>query len=114
MASKKINNVYIADSFTIAGPFEKEGSVKDFDMTLEDFYTHLLGKIASAGSNAQNLVDTQQNVVDSIKNKISANNSVDLNQELVDLVKYQTAYAASAQVFNTVNSCLDTLMALGG
>ena len=38
MASKKINNVYIADSFTIAGPFEKEGSVKDFDMTLEDFY----------------------------------------------------------------------------
>ena len=83
-------------------------------MTLEDFYTHLLGKVASAGSNAQNLVDTQQNVVDSIKNKISANNSVDLNQELVDLVKYQTAYAASAQVFNTVNSCLDTLMALGG
>ncbi len=38
MASKKINNVYITDSFTIAGPFEKEGSVKDFDMTLEDFY----------------------------------------------------------------------------
>ena len=34
--------------------------------------------------------------------------------ELVDLVKYQTAYAAAAQVFNTCNSCLDTLMTLGG
>lgn len=38
MASKKINNVYIKDAFTIAGPFEKEGSVKDYDMTLDDFY----------------------------------------------------------------------------
>ena len=82
-------------------------------MTVEDFYTNLLGKIASAGSNAQNLVDTQQNVVDSIKNQILANNSVDLNEELVDLVKYQTAYSASAQVFNTCNSCLNTLMNLG-
>ena len=41
-------------------------------------------------------------------------NSVDLNEELVDLVKYQTAYSAAAQVFNTCNSCLDVLMSLGG
>ena len=49
-----------------------------------------------------------------IKDQILSNNSVDLNEELVDLVKYQTAYAASAQVFNTCNSCLNTLMSLGG
>lgn len=82
-------------------------------MSPEDFYTGLLGKIAAAGSNANTLVDTQQDVVDSIYNKIVGNNSVDLNEELVDLVKYQTAYAAAAQVFNTCNSCLDTLMTLG-
>ena len=46
--------------------------------------------------------------------QIVSNNSVDINEELVDLVKYQTAYSAAAQVFNTCNSCLDTLMALGG
>ena len=83
-------------------------------MTLEEAYTSLLGKIAAGGSNGQALVDTQQNVVDSIYNQIRSNNSVDLNEELVDLVKYQTAYAAAAQVFNTCNTCLDTLMALGG
>ena len=49
-----------------------------------------------------------------IYDKILANNSVDLNEELVDLVKYQTAYSASAQVFNTCNNCLDVLMNLGG
>ena len=84
------------------------------NMSLEDFYTNLLGKVAAGGSNAEALVDTQQSVVDSIYDKILSNNSVDINEELVDLVKYQTAYSAAAQVFNTCNSCLDVLMTLGG
>ena len=84
------------------------------NMSLEDYYTNLLGKVGAGGSNMQALVDTQTSVVDSIKNKILSNNSVDLNEELVDLVKYQTAYSAAAQVFNTCNSCLDVLMTLGG
>jgi flagellar hook-associated protein 1 FlgK len=83
-------------------------------MSIEDAYTSLLGKIGASGSNGQALVDTQQNVVDSIYNQIVSNNSVDLNEELVDLVKFQTAYSAAAQVFNTCNNCLNTLMTLGG
>ena len=89
-------------------------NLPDLDgMSLEDYYTSMVGKIAAGGSNAQNLVDTQQDIVDSLDAQIKANNSVDLNEELVDLVKYQTAYAAAAQVFNVVNTCLDTLMSLG-
>ncbi len=84
------------------------------NMSVEDFYTGLLGKVAASGSNMDTLVETQTSVVDSIHNKILSNNSVDINEELVDLVKYQTAYSAAAKVFTTCNSCLDTLMALGG
>lgn len=82
-------------------------------MSIEDYYRSLLGRIAAGGNTAQTLYDTQANVVDSIYDQIKSYNSVDLNEELVDLVKYQTAYAASAQVFNVVNNCLDTLMQLG-
>lgn len=82
-------------------------------MSLEDFYTSLVGKVAAAGSTLQSLYDTQCDVVDSIETKIKDATGVDINEELVDLVKYQTAYAAAAQVFNTCNSCLDTLMTLG-
>ena len=82
--------------------------------SIEDFYTTLVGQIAASGSNAQNLVDTQADIVDSLYNQLKSYTSVDINEELVDLVKYQTAYAASAKVFNIVNSCLDTLMTLGG
>ena len=82
-------------------------------MSVEDFYTSLLGKIASAGDSARNMYETQCDVVDSLENELDSAYGVDLNEELVDLVKYQTAYAAAAQVFNTVNACLDTLMTLG-
>lgn len=81
--------------------------------SVEDFYTSMLGRIASAGDSTKSLYDTQCDVVDSLENQLDSSYGVDLNEELVDLVKYQTAYAAAAQVFNTVNSCLDTLMTLG-
>ena len=83
-------------------------------MSIEDFYTSMVGKIASAGSSLQTLYDTQSSVLDSVESKIKDATGVDLNEELVDLVKYQTAYSAAAQVFNTCNACLDTLMTLGG
>ncbi|MBR1775855.1 flagellar hook-associated protein FlgK [bacterium] len=82
-------------------------------MSFEDFYSNILGKVASAGDTAKSLYETQCDVVDSLENQLDSAYGVDLNEELVDLVKYQTAYAAAAQVFNTVNACLDTLMTLG-
>ena len=82
-------------------------------MSVEDYYATLLGKIASAGDSAKTLYETQADVVDSIENQLDSAYGVDLNEELVDMVKYQTAYAAAARVFNVVNSCLDTLINLG-
>ena len=81
--------------------------------SIEDYYSSLLGKIASAGDSAKTLYDTQSDVVESLENQLDSSFGVDLNEELVDLVKYQTAYAAAARVFTTVNSCLDTLVSLG-
>lgn len=81
--------------------------------SIEDYYSSMLGKIASAGDSVKSLYATQCDVVDSLENELDSAYGVDLNEELVDLVKYQTAYAAAARVFSTVNSCLDTLMSLG-
>lgn len=40
MASKKLSNVYMKDAFSIAGPVEKEGSIKDYDLVMDDYYYH--------------------------------------------------------------------------
>lgn len=38
MASKKFNNVYIKDNFSIVGPLEKEGLLKNYDFAIDDYY----------------------------------------------------------------------------
>lgn len=38
MASKKINNVYIKDAFSIAGPVEQNGLIKNYDLHMDDYY----------------------------------------------------------------------------
>ena len=93
---------------------DKDGNPILDGSSIGDFYTSLVGKVAAAGSNIQSLADTQEQLVESIESKIKDATGVDLNEELVDLVKYQSAYKAAAQVFNTCNSCLDILMSLGG
>ena len=38
MASLKYNNCYIKDSFSIVGPMEKMGQIKNYDMAINDYY----------------------------------------------------------------------------
>lgn len=38
MASLKFENVYIKDSFTVAGPLESEGQIRKFDLNMDDYY----------------------------------------------------------------------------
>lgn len=38
MASKKFNNVYIKDNFSIVGPLERDGLLKTYDLAMEDYY----------------------------------------------------------------------------
>lgn len=38
MASKKFNNVYIKDNFSIVGPLETEGLLKNYDFYMDDYY----------------------------------------------------------------------------
>jgi len=38
MASKKINNVFIKDAFSLAGPVESRGSIREYDLVMDDYY----------------------------------------------------------------------------
>ena len=113
---KNVDVNAVGNAQNIVSMLETRGKKQDEldGMSVEDFYTSLLGKIASAGDSTQTLYDTQCDVVDSVLAQMDASYGVDLNEELVDLVKYQTAYSAAAQVFNACNRCLDVLMSLGG
>lgn len=38
MASKKLNNIFIKDAFSVAGPVERKGSIKNYDLEMDDYY----------------------------------------------------------------------------
>lgn len=38
MASKKFNNVYIKDNFSVVGPLERDGLLKNYDLVMDDYY----------------------------------------------------------------------------
>ena len=38
MASKRFNNVYIKDNFSVVGPLEKDGLLKNYDLVIDDYY----------------------------------------------------------------------------
>lgn len=83
------------------------------NISFSDYYSGLLSKIVSGTTAAQNNADAQNDVVTSLDNKAAEQTSVDLNEELSDLIRFQTAYSASARVFSTCNTLLDTLITLG-
>ena len=76
-------------------------------------YSGILGKISSKAASTTSAAEFQESVVQSIENKINEQTGVDMNEELANLVKFQTAFEASARVFNVCNQVLDTLMHLG-
>lgn len=40
MDSIKFSNVFIKDSFSVAGPLESEGQIKTYNLVMEDYYYH--------------------------------------------------------------------------
>lgn len=82
-------------------------------LSFEEYYSALVGKVGTALSNINSEIDAQGSIVNNLDLQRTTEYSVDLNSELVDMIKYQTAYSAAARVFSTCNTLLETLVYLG-
>jgi flagellar hook-associated protein 1 len=75
-----------------------------------NYYSGIVFKIGNDVSSAQNTASTGSLVLQQIQNLQGGISGVDLNEEAANLVRFQTAYAASAQLSSTINTLLqDTL-----
>jgi len=82
-------------------------------LSFEDYYTALVGKIGTALDDVNGAIEAQKGIADNLELQKAAEYSVDLNSELVDMIKYQTAYQAAARVFSACSTLLETLVYLG-
>ena len=62
--------------------------------------------------NTDFLQETQSNVNQSIKSSYEQLTKVDKDEEMLNLIKFQSAYTANAKVITTINEMLQTLLGL--
>lgn len=81
--------------------------------TVEDYLSNM---VTNVGNDVKNLTTSTTNeklVLTQVQTSLQNATGVDMNEELVDLMKYQRAYQASARVFSTCSSLLEELVNLG-
>jgi flagellar hook-associated protein 1 len=82
--------------------------------TASEFYASLIYKIGSDEQDAAEGVTTQKSILGQLKNQRSALSGVDLNEEAVNMIKYQKAYQASARFANVLDILSNDILSLLG
>lgn len=78
--------------------------------TYQDAHGQLVAEVAAQGSRAQSTLQSQQALLDQAKQARDAVSGVNLDEEAADLVRFQQAYEASAQVIRTADTLFSTLL----
>ena len=86
------------------------------DKNQKSFRPFLDSLVASIGETAKadkmNL-DKENSIMTGLKNLRESVSGVNIDEELVNLIKYQHGYQAAAKIVNTMNEMLDVIMKLG-
>lgn len=75
-----------------------------------DYYSGIVFNVGNAASNANAEQSASSLVLQQLNDQRSSVSGVSLDEEAANLMRYQQAYAASAQVVSTINSMLETVI----
>ncbi len=81
--------------------------------TLEDFYADLVGDIGFEASAAQSTLTAQNQLMNQLQAEREAVSGVNVDEEMVDMVKFQQSYEAAARFLQIAQEMTDTLINLG-
>jgi flagellar hook-associated protein 1 len=90
-----------------------DASLMGSGMTIDNFYESLTSRVGQDVVNAQNSLDHQTSVMNQVENQREAVSGVSLDEEMLNLIKYQAAYNAAGRLCATVNTMMGTLINLG-
>ena len=90
--------------------FRKDGVVNND--TLSGFYNFITTNIASDGESAGRQKETSQALFNTVEAEFQSISGVSTDEELTNLMKFQTAYSANAKVITTIDQMLNTLLGI--
>lgn len=83
------------------------------NMTVENYLASMVSGIGLDVDNINTSYENQTSVLSEVETQLNSAIGVNLDEELVDLIKYQRAYQAAARVFSVCNDLMDVLVHLG-
>jgi flagellar hook-associated protein 1 FlgK len=78
--------------------------------TPSGYYSNIVFQVGNAASNAQAEQSASNLVLQQLNDQRSSISGVSLDEEAANLVRYQQAYAASAQIISAINSMMQTVI----
>jgi flagellar hook-associated protein 1 FlgK len=82
------------------------------NQTFGDSYTQTVANLGNALNDANNQVTSQATLATMLANQRSSVSGVNVDEEMTNLMTYQQAYTASAELVKTVDQMLTTLLAI--
>jgi len=77
----------------------------------QDFYSAMVGQVATTGSVYYSIVQAQQVATTQLNDSRQAIMGVSSNEELSNMIKYQNAYNAASRYINACNEMLENMLA---
>lgn len=73
-------------------------------------YQNLIGDVATRASRANINRETQQGLLDQVKDRFASVSGVNLDEEAANLLRYQQAYQAASQIITVSNTVFNSLL----
>ncbi|NPA82758.1 MAG: flagellar hook-associated protein FlgK [Epsilonproteobacteria bacterium] len=80
--------------------------------TFYGFYSYFTSNMASNAENAKRSEDTSLALYNTVYKEFQSISGVNIDEELTNLIKYQTGYKANAKVITTIDKMLDVLLGI--
>lgn len=107
LANKMVQFQYEEISF-----YKEDGSEFPTKETISDFYRLVSSEISSDTFSSNIQKDTKESIFYTVKEQFDNISKVSLDEELANLMKFQTAYQANAKVVTTIDTMIDSLLGI--
>ena len=77
--------------------------------TFDDFYNSIVSGLGSGSRSSQTILSQQEGVILQLNSQRESISGVSLDEEMVNLIKFQQAYAASARMITVIEEMFDVL-----
>jgi flagellar hook-associated protein 1 len=80
--------------------------------TIEGYYSGLTTSIATDASASSSSLDTNTTLYNTVYSDYQSTSGVNTDEELTNLIKYQSSYTAASKIITTIDAMLETLLGI--